>query len=211
MIFVNNLSNTLFIFAHGAGAGMDSDFILELSKLLELKGVEVRRFEFPYMQKIRAEGKRRPPDRMPKLLVAYEEIVRSIKGNRKVYIGGKSMGGRVASLLAAEQGKELAIRGVICLGFPFHPPNKPENYRGEHLVDIDIPTLIVQGERDTFGTKNEVADFCFSDSVDIEFLADGDHSFKPRVKSGVTLDENLVNCSEFIHEFIERTTGIYSQ
>lgn len=204
MIFVNKRSKVVFIFAHGAGAGMDSHFMLELSHHLKSSGIDVRRFEFPYMQKITAEGKRRPPDRMPKLLAEFEKEVRSLAASKHVFIGGKSMGGRVASLLAAEQGKDLAIRGVICLGFPFHPPKKPENYRGEHLIDIDIPTLIIQGERDSFGTKSEMTDFSFSDSVDVAFLTDGDHSFKPRVKSGVTFEQNLTRCSELICDFIEK-------
>lgn len=202
-----NLSETTFLFAHGAGAGMDSDFMLQLSNKLESKELDVRRFEFPYMQKVRAEGKRRPPDRMPKLLDAYQEMVQSIASSKNIFIGGKSMGGRVASLLAAEKGKSLNIKGVICLGFPFHPPKKPEKYRGEHLKHIDISSLIVQGERDAFGNKTEVQEFSLSKYVDVKFLTDGDHSFKPRVKSGVTFEQNITKCSDFIIEFIERQIG----
>ena len=203
-----NLTDAILLFAHGAGAGMDSEFIVRLSVLLNDKGLEVKTFEFPYMQKIRAEGKRRPPDRMPKLLIAYEQAILSITSDKQIFIGGKSMGGRVASLLAAEKGSELAdqhklINGVICLGFPFHPPKKPDKYRGDHLTDIDIDTLIVQGERDTFGTQIEVTKFDFSERVLLEFLADGDHSFKPRVRSGVTLEQNLTRCANLIVEFIE--------
>ncbi len=208
MILVADLSNAIFLFAHGAGAGMDSDFIVQLSTLLKNKGLEVKTFEFPYMRKIRAEGKRRPPDRMPKLLVAFEQAIQSIATNKQIFIGGKSMGGRVASILAAEKGAKLVdqstpINGVICLGFPFHPPKNPDKYRGEHLSEIAIDTLIVQGERDAFGTQSEVAEFNFSDRVQLEFLSDGDHSFKPRVRSGVTFVQNLIKCSELIIEFIE--------
>ncbi len=206
---MTDLSDAIFLFSHGAGAGMDSDFIVQLSSLLKGRGLAVRTFEFPYMQKIRAEGKRRPPDRMPKLLAAFKQMIQSIDAEKQIFIGGKSMGGRVASLLAAEQGAQLAnqskpINGVICLGFPFHPPKKPENYRGEHLTGMDIDTLIVQGERDTFGTQSEVSEFSFSDRVQLEFLTDGDHSFKPRVRSGVTFEQNLKKCSDLIVEFIEK-------
>ena len=194
------------MFAHGAGAGMDSEFMLSLSRLLESKGLEVKRFEFPYMKLISETGKRRPPDRMPKLLAAYkkelESLAAAVGAHKKIYIGGKSMGGRVASLLAAEQSKGWNISGVICLGFPFHPPKKPENYRGKHLADIDLPTLILQGERDPFGSKEEMLNFDFSDQVSVSFLIDGDHSFKPRVRSGVTLDENLENAADKIIHFI---------
>ena len=204
-----NLSDAIFLFAHGAGAGMDSEFIVRLSVLLNDKGLEVKSFEFPYMQKIRTEGKRRPPDRMPKLLIAYKQAIQSLAADKQIFIGGKSMGGRVASLLAAEKGAELAVQkkfinGVICLGFPFHPPKKPDNYRGDHLTDINIDTLIVQGERDPFGTQTEVMGFDFSERVLLEFLADGDHSFKPRVRSGVTLEQNLARCAELIVEFIAK-------
>lgn len=203
-----NLSDAVFLFAHGAGAGMDSDFIVRLSGLLNAKGLDVKTFEFPYMQKIRVEGKRRPPDRMAKLLIAYEQAILSIATGKQIFIGGKSMGGRVASLLAAQSGSELAdqqklINGVICLGFPFHPPKKPDSYRGDHLSDIDIDTLIVQGERDSFGTQSEVVEFEFSERVQLEFLPDGDHSFKPRVRSGFTLEQNLTRCSNLIVEFVE--------
>jgi len=205
---MTRLSDAIFLFAHGAGAGMDSDFIVRLAALLNEKGLEVKTFEFPYMQKIRAEGKRRPPDRMEKLLIAYEQAIVSIADGKQIFIGGKSMGGRVASLLAAKNGSELAdqhklIKGVICLGFPFHPPKKPDSYRGDHLSDIYIDTLIVQGERDAFGTQSEVVEFEFSKRVQLEFLPDGDHSFKPRVRSGITLEQNLITCSKLIVKFVE--------
>ena len=205
---MTDLSNAIFLLAHGAGAGMDSDFIVQLSTLLKNKGLEVKTFEFPYMRKIRAEGKPRPPDRMPKLLAAFEQAMQSIEVSKQMFIGGKSMGGRVASLLAAEQGVEFVnqrkpVSGVICLGFPFHPPKQPNKYRGEHLSDIEIDTLIIQGERDIFGTQGEVEEFDFSDRVQLKFLSDGDHSFKPRIRSGVTFAQNLISCSDSIIDFIE--------
>lgn len=207
-MILTDLSKATFLFAHGAGAGMDSDFILQMSALLENKGLQVKTFEFPYMQKIRTEGKRRPPDRMPKLLIAFQHELESLCENQFVFIGGKSMGGRVASLLAAanEGERKITIRkisGVICLGFPFHPPKKIEKYRGEHLMNMSVDTLIVQGERDTFGTQAEIESYNFSESVQVEILPDGDHSFKPRVRSGVTLEQNLIQCADLIIDFVE--------
>lgn len=188
-------SNAVFIFAHGAGAGQDSDFMQAIAKRLETNGVKVVLFDFPYMQKMKAENRRRPPDRMPKLIQAYQEkileVIQSLdKSQKNIFIAGKSMGGRVASMLASSSSVIHSLKGVICLGFPFHPPKSPDKYRGEHLENINLPVMILQGERDPFGTKQEVENFNLSKSVDTYFIADGDHSFKPRVKSGHTLEAN---------------------
>jgi len=139
----------------------------------------------------RVDGKKRPPDRMPKLLAALREQVAALPVDRVRVIGGKSMGGRVASLLAAEAAHELQIAGVVCLGFPFHRPGKPDNYRAEHLAAIATPTLILQGQRDPFGSEAELVGYPLADSVCCRFLNDGEHSFKPRQRSGVTLEQNL--------------------
>jgi predicted alpha/beta-hydrolase family hydrolase len=202
-------SNVIFVFAHGAGAGMDSDFIVEVSQQLIRYGIEVKRFEFPYMKIMRAEGKRRPPDRMPKLLTAFEEELNQLSQlnsnqDKKFIVGGKSMGGRVASLLAASHGRALNIEGVVCFGFPFHPPKKPDNYRGEHLETLNIPTLILQGERDPFGTKKEISQYKLSRSINVKLIKDGDHSFKPRVKSGTTLDKNIECAVNHIITFVDK-------
>ncbi len=191
-----------FLITHGAGAGLDSEFMVSVTKGLEEKNIEVIGFEFPYMKIIKKEGKRRPPDRMPKLLIAFEEAINNVSHKKNLFIGGKSMGGRVASLLAAEEDLNDEIKGVICLGFPFHPPKKEDKFRGEHLASISVPTLIVQGDRDTFGNQNEVDTYQFSKKVNVKFLTDGDHSFKPRVKSAVTLEENMKKSVELIAQFI---------
>jgi len=197
-------SNIIFLFAHGAGAGMDSEFMLNISQQLVELGIEVKRFEFPYMKIIRETNKRRPPDRMPKLLSAFEDELNAISKEKLIIIGGKSLGGRVASLLAASNNAALNIKGVICFGFPFHPPKKNDKYRGEHLATINIPTLILQGERDPFGTREEVNQFPLSKLVEVKYIKDGDHSFKPRVKSGTTLDNNLneiiIHLEVFFHQ-----------
>ncbi|WP_260259566.1 alpha/beta fold hydrolase [Vibrio intestinalis] len=181
------LGQPLFIFAHGAGADMEHDFMAQVAKGLAAKGICVVRFNFPYMVKRAEDGKRRPPDRAPKLLEAYEAIIAEHAQGKPIVIGGKSMGGRMASLLSEHQ----HVAGVACLGFPFHPPGKPEKFKGEHLAEMVKPCLILQGERDTFGKQEEFAEFTLSDKVTAYFLPDGDHSFKPRKRSGFTEQGNI--------------------
>ena len=187
----------LFIFAHGAGAGRNHEFMENVALGLVDKGIRVLRFNFPYMIKRAEDGKKRPPDRAPKLLAAFEEWIDKF-ADEKVVIGGKSMGGRMASHLA----EHPKVAAMACLGFPFHPPGKPENFKGEHLATITKPCLILQGERDTFGKREEFADFTFSDKVHYEFLPDGDHSFKPRKASGFTEQGNIALAVEKLSQFI---------
>ena len=187
-----------FIFAHGAGAGMDHEFMQSVAKGLAFKGIRVIRFNFPYMIKRAEDGKRRPPDRAPKLLEAYQDIIEQCDAD-KLVIGGKSMGGRMASHLSEID----KVAAMACLGFPFHPPGKPEKYKGEHLAELQKPCLILQGERDTFGKREEFADFDLSDSIRVEFIPDGDHSFKPRKSSGYTEQQNIALTVEKLSAFIK--------
>ncbi|MEZ8407206.1 alpha/beta fold hydrolase [Vibrio splendidus] len=187
-----------FVFAHGAGAGMDHEFMQSVAKGLAFKGIQVIRFNFPYMIKRAEDGKRRPPDRAPKLLEAYQDIIEQCDAD-KLVIGGKSMGGRMASHLSEVD----KVTAMACLGFPFHPPGKPEKYKGEHLAELQKPCLILQGERDTFGKREEFADFDLSDSIRVEFIPDGDHSFKPRKSSGYTEQQNIALTVEKLSAFIK--------
>jgi len=187
-----------FIFAHGAGAGMDHEFMQSVAKGLAFKGIRVIRFNFPYMIKRAEDGKRRPPDRAPKLLEAYQDIIEQCDAD-KLVIGGKSMGGRMASHLSEVD----KVAAMACLGFPFHPPGKPEKYKGEHLAELQKPCLILQGERDTFGKREEFADFDLSDSIRVEFIPAGDHSFKPRKSSGYTEQQNIALTVEKLSAFIK--------
>ncbi len=196
-------SGPLFIFAHGAGAGMEHEFMSSVAKGLVEKGIRVVRFNFPYMVKRSEDGKKRPPDRGPKLLEAYQEVITYFT-NEPVVIGGKSMGGRMSSLLAENE----LVAGIACLGYPFHPPGKPEKYKGEHLATLDKPTLILQGERDTFGKKEEFEHFALSEQVSVSFIPDGDHSFKPRKRSGHTEAGNIALAVEHLAKFIKE---IYSE
>ncbi|MEZ8969789.1 alpha/beta fold hydrolase [Vibrio cyclitrophicus] len=187
-----------FIFAHGAGAGMEHEFMQSVAKGLAFKGIRVIRFNFPYMIKRAEDGKRRPPDRAPKLLEAYQEIIEQVDAD-KLVIGGKSMGGRMASHLSEVD----KVAAMACLGFPFHPPGKPEKYKGEHLAELEKPCLILQGERDTFGKREEFADFELSGSIRVEFIPDGDHSFKPRKSFGYTEQQNIALTVEKLSAFIK--------
>jgi len=174
------------VLAHGAGAPMDSPFMNTLAAGLAAAGLRAARFEFPYMSRRRV-GERKPPDREPVLRAAWLAVIAALGGGGRLVIGGKSMGGRMASLVADEAG----VRGLVCLGYPFHPPDKPERLRTAHLGDLRTPTLIVQGTRDPFGTPADVTGYDLAPSIRIEWMEDGDHSFKPRVSSGRTEKGNL--------------------
>lgn len=164
---------------------MDSAFMEFFARGLGQRGCRVARFEFPYMAARRNSDRQPPPDREPKLRAAWLEVVERL-GPANLFIGGKSLGGRIASLVAME----AAVAGLVCLGYPFHPPGSPTRLRVKHLPSIAIPTLIVQGERDPFGTRAEVEQYPLSPSTRLVWLADGDHSFKPRKSSGRTEEQN---------------------
>lgn len=186
------------VLAHGAGAAMDSEFMVAIAQGLAKQGLRVIRFEFPYMAERRKSGKQRPPDREPVLREAWLKVLASLDPKATV-IGGKSMGGRIASLVADEAG----VAGLVCLGYPFHPTGKPEKLRIEHLKTTKTKTLILQGERDPFGDKAEVASYALSRKVKIQWLPDGDHSFKPRKSSGRTQEVNWQAAIEAVSRFVE--------
>jgi len=191
------------LLAHGAGAPMDSDFMNVIAERIAAARIQVIRFEFEYMARRRQDGQRRGPDRAPKLIARFHEILDRVGPAREVVVGGKSMGGRIASMIADEVG----AAGVLCLGYPFHPPGKPERLRTAHLEAIQTPTLIVQGTRDRFGAEEEVATYPLSDAVELAWMEDGDHSLKPRKKSGRTLEQNLDEAMRAAVAFISRCVG----
>lgn len=190
-------SKRKFIFAHGAGAPMDSDWMNDLTKILVSKGIQVIRFEFPYMRERRISGKKRPPNTTKILIETWKKVFELVGGDS--YIGGKSMGGRIASLIS----DELKPKGLICLGFPFHAPGKEPKERIIHLKDIKTKSLIIQGQRDSMGTQEEVLNYELSKKIKVHFLEDGDHSLKPRKKSGFTLEQHLENAASLIDKFIK--------
>ena len=193
-----------FLFTHGAGAPMDTAFMDAIAQGLSAAEIQVIRFEFPYMAKRRDDGKRRGPDRMPVLLETWRTTLAGLTSmNVPTLIGGKSMGGRAAATFAAEPGGATAIDGVICLGYPFHPPAKPEKTRLEPLRGAQRPTLIVQGERDRFGGPEEVKRYALKPPVEIVWIPDGDHSYVPRKSSGRTERENIEHAVRHVTAFIE--------
>lgn len=185
------------VLTHGAGADMNTPFMEAFAQGLAAQNLRVARFEFPYMQKIRETGRRRPPDRAPVLLQTWEAVIDSLD-TRPLLIGGKSLGGRIASMMADKK----QVSGLICLGYPFHPPGKPDRLRTEHLLTLKTPTLICQGSRDPFGTAEEVAQFGLPASIRMHWLGDGDHSFNPRKKSGRSCDQNWQEAIQAVVDFI---------
>ena len=221
-------AHTHVLLAHGAGAPMDSPFLNNMGCLLTERGLRVSRFEFGYMAVRREAGKRRPPPRAETLMPEYRRAVEELRatlqpGSRsRLIIGGKSMGGRVASLVADELLSQGAIDGLVCLGYPFHPPNKPAVLRTAHLTDLQCPALIVQGERDPFGTRTEVAgedgantdaasetarggtagkSYELSPAIRFAWIPTGDHDFRPRAGGGFTRTGNLILAADAIAAF----------
>ncbi len=191
------------ILAHGAGQGMGSEFMEYFTKGLAARGIRVLRFEFPYMRQTGLDGKRRSPNPEPVLRGAWQEAIRmALRGGaskERLIIGGKSLGGRIASLIADEE----SPAGLVCLGYPFHPPGRPERLRTAHLEEIKTRTLICQGARDTFGNEAEVGGYGLSPRIRVRWLPDGDHSFKPRKGSGSTAEQHRALALQYILAFLQ--------
>ncbi len=207
MIFNGPEDGPLFLFAHGAGAPASSDFMQQVSEGLAAEGVRVARFNFAYSAQSLLDGKRRPPDRQPKLLAHFAEQLHQL--GQPAVIGGKSMGGRMASLLAAQvEGVDAncaaLIKGCACLGYPFHPNSKPEKLRIEHLPAIPQPLLIIQGTRDSMGNQAEVERYSLPSRIQWHWLSDGNHDFKPRVASGFTQQQHLASGIQVLARFIKQ-------
>ena len=186
---------------------MDSPFLAAIAAGLAGRGWRVVRFEFPYMARQRSTGRRRAPDRLPVLLEAFRQQVgleRKARPERPLILAGKSMGGRVASLLVDELADAGDVGGCVCLGYPFHPPGRPERLRIDHLVSLRTPALILQGERDSFGRREEVEAYPLSPRVRLGWIPGGDHSFKPTRSSGVSEAENLATAVCLSDGFLQR-------
>ena len=180
---------TTLILAHGAGAPMDSQWMSEMAERLAVRGVNVLRFEFPYMAQRRLDGGKRPPNPQAKLLECWREVFSEVRRHvaGPIAIGGKSMGGRMASLVVDELGADA----LVCLGYPFYASGKPEKPRVAHLAELKTPTLIVQGARDALGNRETVQGYTLAPSIDVMWLAAGDHDLKPLKASGYTHAHHL--------------------
>ena len=189
-------AGAVLVLAHGAGAPMDHPFMTAVAAGVAAAGIGVVRFEFPYMRR-RREGVRPGPDRPHVLEQHWRDVVAAIDAPA-LFIGGKSMGGRIASLLA----DDLGVAGLVCLGYPFHPAGRPDRLRTAHLRSLRTPSLICQGERDAMGRREEVESYALSPAIRLCWLPDGDHSFKPRKASGHTEAGNLTAAIEAVVAFI---------
>lgn len=193
------------LLAHGAGAPMDSASMTATAKALAETGFRVARFEFGYMASRRTSDSRKPPPRAETLNPEYKAAVAELRAKGPLIIGGKSMGGRVASMVADELHDDGEIAGLLCLGYPFHPPGKPAQLRTKHLAGLKTPTLICQGTRDEFGTREEVPAYQLSDSIEILWLEDGDHDLKPRKSiSGFSAADHLKTLADTVTAWVAR-------
>ena len=192
----------VLILAHGAGQPMDSEFLRFFAVGLAADGWRVIRFNFPYMITAKRLGGRRPPDRQPVLLEAWKRVIARVREEdilpHRLILGGKSLGGRMATMLADEQ----QVGGLVCLGYPFHPPGRASQPRIDHLQGLRTPTLICQGTRDPFGTPDEVAGYSLSPAIELFWVEDGEHSFKPSRRSRRSWEQNLAQALGAIRVFL---------
>ena len=188
------------ILAHGAGAAMDSAFMQAMVERLVQRDIRVLRFEFPYMAARRVDGVRRPPNAQSLLLDCWKQAYQLAKSHYPGFlaIGGKSMGGRMASMLA----DELPADALVCLGFPFHAVGKADQPRVAHLAGLHTPTLIVQGERDPMGNRQTVEGYPLSPTVRLHWLEAADHDFKPLKRSGLSHVQHLESAADAVAGFL---------
>jgi predicted alpha/beta-hydrolase family hydrolase len=195
------------LLAHGAGAPTDSPAMTAIASALAGANLHVARFEFGYMA-ARRDGARKPPPRAETLLPEYRAAIDALSAVGSIVIGGKSMGGRVASMLVDEVFAQGRVAGLLCLGYPFHPPGQPDRLRTAHLETLRTPALICQGTRDPFGTRDEVAGYGLSPSIEILWLEDGDHDLKPRKSvSGFSAADHLATMADATARWIARVAA----
>jgi len=201
-------AGTTILLAHGAGAPMDSASMTAAAKALGEAGFRVARFEFDYMAGRRTGAGRVPPPRAEKLNPQYITAIDALATKGPLIIGGKSMGGRVASMVADELFAAGRIHGLLCLGYPFHPPGKLDQPRTAHLAELKTPALIVQGTRDEFGTREEVSAYRLSSLIELLWLEDGDHDLKPRKSiSGFSTADHLKTMAETVSAWAARISN----
>jgi len=199
------------ILGHGAGAGQTSNFMVEFADALAVRGIDIVTFNFLY-----SEQKRRLPDPNSRLEECYREVIQAVLNllefrENRLAIGGKSMGGRIASQVAAADAGPMA--GLVFLGYPLHPPGRPDRLRAEHLSRIKAPMLFVQGSRDAFGTPDELRPIMdrLTARADLHIVEGSDHSFKVPRKSGLRQDEVYRQIQDFIAAWLRRVIAARSK
>ena len=190
------------VLAHGAGAPQQSGFLVGFARALTPLGIDVATFNFLYM-----EQRRKAPDRAPLLEACYRAAIDAVArelDRDELFIGGKSMGGRIATQVAAAD-PSLAIDGVVLLGYPLHPPGRPDQRRDAHLPKVGRPMLFVQGARDAFGTPEELIPIvrAIGASASIHIVDGGDHSFKLSRKDPAAEQVSIAVVVERISEWME--------
>jgi predicted alpha/beta-hydrolase family hydrolase len=190
------------VLAHGAGAGQKSAFMLAAARGLAARGIVTATFDFPYI----AMG-RKVPDKGPVLEAAWREAIERARADdgfraRPLFIGGKSMGGRIASQVAA--GIAPPVAGLVFLGYPLHPPGKPAQRRDAHLPAIAQPMLFVQGSADAFGSAEEIRALLprLSRGSVLHEIASGDHSFKVTARTGRTPSDVMTDVLDAVASFV---------
>jgi predicted alpha/beta-hydrolase family hydrolase len=192
----------IYVFGHGAGAGMRHAFMQGMSERFFARGLATLRYQFPYTE----AGKKRP-DPKPRLLDTVAAAIAAAREHAPglpLFAGGKSMGGRKSSMLVAE--REVPVRGLVFLGFPLHPAKKPAIDRAEHLARVQAPMLFVSGTRD------DLADFALLSNVlrdlgaraELHVVEGGDHSLSVRRSSGTTTAAVLEIAAEAVAHFVRR-------
>jgi predicted alpha/beta-hydrolase family hydrolase len=196
------------LLAHGAGAPMDAAAMNAIARALAAVGLRVARFEFGYMASRRTAAGRKPPPRAEKLMGEYLAAVDALASKGPLVIGGKSMGGRVASLVADELFARGRIKGLLCVGYPFHPVGKPDQLRTAHLAELKTPALIAQGTRDPFGSREEVATYALSKRIELLWLEGGDHDLRPRkAVSGFSAADHLATVGKAVSAWVDRVAA----
>jgi len=205
MIVQGSGKSGVVILSHGAGMHMDHPYLNRVSEALVALGLKVVRFEFPYMQERRVTGRKKFPNKMPVLEQSFMDAVERVRElhldpDTPLYLAGKSLGGRVATLLA----DRLSVQAVFVFGYPFHPIGKPDKLRVDHLLSIKTPIYLFQGERDKFGSREEVVHYALAEQVSINWLGDGDHDLVPRVRSGLSFEKHLSTLCAVIQGVVGR-------
>ncbi|TAL02977.1 MAG: alpha/beta fold hydrolase [Rhodospirillaceae bacterium] len=199
-------SSLTIVLAHGAGAPMDTAFMTFFAEGLGNAGYRVARFEFPYMASRRTDGRKRPPDRQPVLLQSWQAVIEKL-APAPLVIGGKSMGGRMASLIAADPECPAHVRGLVCLGYPFYGAGRKDKPRTAHLATLSQPTLICQGTRDPMGDRDSVTALKLSHAIKVHWCEDGNHDLVPRKASGRTTEQNWQGALDAGIAFLARLAG----